>query len=68
MKKMLYQQLTNFILSRLPESYHSKFYSEMDKGKIINEGRTMTEDGIDIAWLYTCNFLYKYFGVADKAV
>lgn len=49
MRKMLYQQLTDFVLNKLPEAYHAKFYSEMDKGKIKNEGRTLTESGIEIA-------------------
>lgn len=49
MRKMLYQQLTDFVLAKLPEAYRPKFYSEMDKGKIKNEGRTQTENGIEIA-------------------
>ncbi|MGX2949366.1 phage tail protein [Ursidibacter sp. B-7004-1] len=51
MKKMLYQQLTDFLLTHLPQSYKANFYSWMENGKLINEGKQVTETGIEIAQL-----------------
>ena len=49
MKKMLYQQLTDFLLAKLPESYRQNLYSWMEDGKLINEGGNVTQTGIVIA-------------------
>ncbi|MCT8824372.1 phage tail protein [Glaesserella parasuis] len=49
MKKMLYQQLTDYVLEKLPDSYRQNLYSWMENGKLINEGGNVTQTGIVIA-------------------
>lgn len=49
MKKMRYQQLTDFLLSQLPEKYRKHFYSWMENGKLLNDGKQVTATGIEIA-------------------
>lgn len=51
MKKMRYQQLSDHLLRHLPESYHANFYAWMEKGKLRNEGRQVTDSGVEIAQL-----------------
>lgn len=51
MKKMRYQQLTDHLLRHLPASYHANFYAWMENGKLRNEGKQVTEDGVEIAQL-----------------
>lgn len=48
-KKFLYQQLTDFLLTKLPKRYHNNFYSWMENGKLIDQGRNVTEYGVEIA-------------------
>ncbi|QPB43064.1 phage tail protein [Rodentibacter haemolyticus] len=50
-KKMRYQQLTDFLLTKLPKRYHSNFYSWIEEGKLINEGRQITDNGIEVCHL-----------------
>ena len=50
-KKMLYQQLTDFLLTKLPKRYHGNFYSWIEDGKLLNEGRQVTENGIEVCHL-----------------
>ena len=45
-KKMLYQQLTDFLLTKLPKRYHGNFYSWIEDGKLLNEGRQVTDNGV----------------------
>ncbi|UWZ92176.1 phage tail protein [[Pasteurella] aerogenes] len=49
MKKYLYQQLTEFLLTKLPKRYHKHFYSWMEDGKLINQGSKLTYNGIEVA-------------------
>jgi len=48
---MLYQQLTDFLLTKLPKRYHGNFYSWIEDGKLLNEGRQVTENGIEVCHL-----------------
>ncbi|THA14546.1 phage tail protein [Rodentibacter pneumotropicus] len=50
-KKMLYQQLTGFLLTKLPKRYHGNFYSWIEDGKLLNEGRQVTDNGIEVCHL-----------------
>lgn len=50
-KKMLYQQLTDFLLTKLPKRYHGNFYSWIEDGKLLNEGRQVTDNGIEVCHL-----------------
>ena len=50
-KKMLYQQLTDFLLTKLPKRYQVNFYSWIEDGKLLNEGRQVTENGIEVCHL-----------------
>lgn len=45
MIKLKYQQLTDYLLEFLPQAYHGNFYSWIDQGDIINEGKTLTDKG-----------------------
>lgn len=51
MKKMRYQQLSDHLLKYLPEGYHANFYAWMEKGKLRNEGKQVTDTGLEIAQL-----------------
>lgn len=44
-----YQQLTNFLLDKLPQRYRASLYSWIDGGKLLNEGKTETADGVRLA-------------------
>ena len=46
---MLYQQLTDFLLSKLPKRYQANFESWIENGKLINQGKQVTTDGVEIA-------------------
>lgn len=48
-RKMLYQQLTDFILGKLPKRYQANFESWIENGKLINQGKQVTADGVEIA-------------------
>ena len=48
-RKMLYQQLTDFLLSKLPKRYQANFESWIENGKLINQGKQVTDDGVEIA-------------------
>ncbi|MBN6067870.1 phage tail protein [Aggregatibacter actinomycetemcomitans] len=48
-RKMLYQQLTDFILGKLPKRYQANFESWIENGKLINQGKKITDDGIELA-------------------
>ena len=50
-KKMRYQQLTEFLLTKLPKRYHGNFYSWIEDGRLLNEGRQVTENGIEVCHL-----------------
>ncbi|WP_424408081.1 phage tail protein [Pasteurella sp. PK-2025] len=47
--KMLYQQLTEFLLTKLPERYYAHFHSWIENGKLLNQGKRVTDVGIEIA-------------------
>ncbi|NBH76376.1 phage tail protein [Rodentibacter pneumotropicus] len=57
-KKMLYQQLTDFLLTKLPKRYHGKFYSWMENGKLVNQGRQVTDNGIEICHIQYDGILF----------
>lgn len=60
MKRMLYQQLSDFLVKQLPESYQMNFYSWMENGKLINEGKQITATGLEIAQLdYQAVFYFE---------
>lgn len=46
---MLYQQLTDFLLGKLPKRYQANFESWIENGKLINQGKQVTADGVEIA-------------------
>lgn len=48
---MLYKKLTSHILQFLPKGYQANFYSWIEDGKILNEGRNVTTYGIEVAHL-----------------
>lgn len=48
-RKMLYQQLTDFLLSKLPKRYQANFESWIENGKLINQGKQVTAEGLEIA-------------------
>ena len=48
-RKMLYQQLTDFILGKLPKRYQANFESWIENGKLINQGKQVTTEGLEIA-------------------
>lgn len=48
-RKFLYQQLTDFLLTKLPKRYHGNFESWMDNIKLLNMGRQVTQNGIEVA-------------------
>ena len=48
-RKMLYQQLTDFLLRKLPKRYQANFESWIENGKLINQGKQVTDDGVEIA-------------------
>ena len=48
-RKMLYQQLTDFLLNKLPKRYQANFESWIENGKLINQGKQVTENGVEIA-------------------
>lgn len=50
-RKFLYQQLTDFLLTKLPKRYHGNFYSWIENGKLVNQGKNVTVNGIEVAHL-----------------
>lgn len=57
-KKMLYQQLTDFLLTKLPKRYHGNFYSWMENGKLVNLGKQVTDNGIEICHIQYDGILF----------
>ena len=57
-KKMLYQQLTDFLLTKLPKRYHGNFYSWMENGKLVNQGKQVTNNGIEICHIQYDGILF----------
>lgn len=47
--KLRYKQLTDYLLSKLPERYRPRFYAWMENGRLLNQGRTVTDNGVEIA-------------------
>lgn len=47
-KKMRYQQLTDYLKSKLPQSYRRSLYSWMENGRLIDQGGQCTATGIEI--------------------
>lgn len=41
-----YQQLTDFLVKTLPSRYQKHLYSWIDNGRLINEGKQLTENGL----------------------
>lgn len=50
-KRMLYQQLTDYLLDKLPRRYHGNFYSWIEDGKLIDVGRQVTDNGLEVCHL-----------------
>ena len=48
-KKMLYQQLTDYLKSKLPQLYRNKLLSWIDSGTLINQGEQVTVDSVEMA-------------------
>ncbi|TCJ98825.1 tail completion protein R (GpR) [Volucribacter psittacicida] len=46
---MKYQQLTQHILTKLPIRYRNHFYSWIENGSLLNQGKNVTEQGVEIA-------------------
>lgn len=57
-KKMLYQQLTAFLLTKLPKRYHGNFYSWIEDGKLVNQGKQVTNNGIEICHIQYDGILF----------
>lgn len=68
---MLYQQLTDFLLTKLPLAYQAKLTSNITQGEIVNNGRNVTEKGIELfhfpysAVFYFDEFPYREISTAD---
>lgn len=60
MIKLKYQQLTDYLLEFLPQAYHGNFYSWIDQGDILNEGKTVTEQGEILFYLEYSATLYLH--------
>lgn len=61
-KEMKYQELTKHILSKIPDRYRRNFYSWIEDGYLINQGKNITEKGIEIAHLeYTAILFFDEF-------
>ncbi|SUT96086.1 P2 phage tail completion protein R (GpR) [Actinobacillus lignieresii] len=59
MKQMKYQQLTDFLLTKLPQSYQAHFSSWIAEGELLDEGRDITENGIELFHLpYSAIFYF----------
>lgn len=56
LNKLLYQKLAEYIKTKLPKSYHSKFYAWFNGVGIIDQGKNITDDGIELYHL-------KYEGI-----
>lgn len=74
MKPLLYQQLTKYLQSLLPESYRREFYSWIERGRIINQGADVTENSIELihirynAVLYFDEFPYNQISPQELMV
>ena len=65
-RKMLYQQLTDFILGKLPKRYQANFESWIENGKLINQGKQVTEEGLEIAHIsYDAVLFFNEFPFAE---
>lgn len=47
--KMRYQKLADYLLVQLPSRYSQHFYTWIERGKLINQGKNITDNGIEIA-------------------
>ncbi|MFC0973982.1 phage tail protein [Pasteurella multocida] len=57
--RLKYQVLTDYLLSKIPSHYHANFYSWMDDGELVNEGKEVTEKGEILFYLeYTAELFF----------
>ena len=60
--RLIYQKLTDYLVNILPEAYRGNFYSWMDDGKIVDDGRKITEQGEILFYLtYKAELLLHEF-------
>lgn len=58
--KMMYQRLTEYLLPFLPKDYRANFYSWIDQGKLVNQGKRVTEQGLMVGTIETqCIFWFE---------
>lgn len=57
---MLYQQLLVFLQQKLPARYRKNLLAWMESGSLIDQGRNVTDEGIEIAHIrYKATFLFN---------
>lgn len=57
--KLLYQQLTDHLLGYLPKNYQANLYSWLHKGKILNNGRDITDNQVTGNGIEICQIEYE---------
>lgn len=57
---MLYQQLLGFLQQQLPTRYRKNLLAWIDSGNLIDQGKNVTDEGIEIAHIrYKATFLFS---------
>ncbi|KGQ51394.1 hypothetical protein JL12_03685 [Gallibacterium anatis 10672-6] len=57
---MLYQQLLGFLQQQLPNRYRKNLLAWIESGSLIDQGRNVTDEGIEIAHIrYKATFLFN---------
>lgn len=57
---MLYQQLLVFLQQQLPTRYRKNLLAWIDSGTVIDQGKNITDEGIEIAHIrYKATFLFN---------
>lgn len=57
---MLYQQLLGFLQKQLPTRYRKNLLAWIDSGTVIDQGKNITDEGIEIAHIrYKATFLFN---------
>ncbi|MDP8173675.1 phage tail protein [Pasteurella skyensis] len=60
LNKMQYHKLTDYLISVLPKAYQNNFYSWIDSAEMLNEGRNVTVDYIELMHLqYDTTFYFE---------
>lgn len=60
--RLIYQRLTDYILQKLPKAYHGNFYSWLEDGAIVDQGKQLTANGEILFYLqYKAELLFHEF-------